>query len=393
MKRAADQREATAVGIYVHIPFCLSKCAYCDFVSFATGPASSEHRAAAFDRYVSALVREIEAAPRRPVGTIYFGGGTPTVLGPERLRRILETIAGRHSLLTAEITCEANPDTVDVTSLRAAGFNRLSIGVQSLDEDVLAVLGRTHDATSAKRAVESAREAGFDNVSVDLIFGSPGESLDSWRGTLRQAVALGPDHISAYCLTLEEGTPLARRVAAGELAGPDEDLAADMMETAHALLTQAGYEHYEISNFARPGKRCAHNVDCWNYRDYLGFGAAAHSKLDGTRFANVDDVDDYVAALRKSGATPSGTADPVSRRVWTREQTSLDKACEATILGLRTTEGIPRAHLNTLWDNAGIDIGPRLRKFESDGLLEAGERTRLTDRGIALANEVFREFV
>lgn len=374
-------RSRVAVGIYVHIPFCASKCVYCDFVSY---PGLDDLH----DAYIEALLKEIASSPELPVRTIYFGGGTPTVLPATHLARVLAALHERFDVEDgAEITCEANPESAQVrklSALRAAGFNRLSIGVQSLDDEVLRSLGRRHDAATARRAVGSAREAGFENVSIDLMYAGPGETTRSWQRTLEGAIALEPDHISAYCLTVEETTPLAARVASGSVTLSDEDTQAEMMEAAADMLTRAGYERYEISNFARSGFRCRHNVDCWSYRDYRGFGAAAHSKLAGERFANTTDVRAYIDP--SAGFAPGCCA-------WRVPLSPADEASEAAILGLRMVDGMSTPRLSAIWRDAGIDVRPRLEALAADGLIQVSSSVRMTRRGLALANSVFREFV
>lgn len=378
------------IGVYVHVPFCISKCAYCDFVSY---PGLDDLH----DSYADALATEIASAPRLRARTVYFGGGTPTVLGPERLRELLQVLHRHIDVIPgAEITCEANPDTIDgptLSELHEAGFNRLSIGVQSLDDDVLSVLGRTHGASAARQALRLARRAGFDNVNIDLIFGAPGESLDSWTRTVEETIGLGPDHLSVYALTVEDGTRLAMAIAAGTLPPPNEDVAADMMATAASMLGASGYERYEISNYAQPGRRCRHNVDCWRHHDYLGFGASAHSKIGGVRFSNHGAVDRYVSSLLGRMIGDPARLSQMPQRVWSQSLSVRDTACEATILGLRLLGGMSRDRLDELWDGAGVDVGVALDQLRADGLLEAGECVRLTDRGVALANEVFRAFV
>jgi len=368
------------LGVYVHVPFCLSKCAYCDFVSYAG-------RADSYDDYLAALLCEIETSGPARASTVYFGGGTPTLLGAGRLAELLAAIRLRFDVARdAEITCEANPDTITeglLVALREAGFNRLSVGVQSFSDEVLTMLGRSHDSATARTAVALAREH-FDNLGIDLIFGAPGESAQSWRESLAQAVDLAPDHISAYCLTVEDKTALARRIDSREVPSIDDDVAAELMEITQRELPAAGYEHYEISNFARNGKRCAHNVDCWRYADYVGFGVAAHSKLGAMRFANHTSLDRYIAAL------PGGNGP---QRVWAHSLSANDQAVEATILGLRMREGLPAKRFEEMWRLAGIEMSPALDRFSRDGLLNVGELISLTDRGLLVANEVFREFV
>ncbi len=373
-------RSNSGLGLYLHIPFCASKCAYCDFVSYPG--LERRHRA-----YVAALSSEIAAQKGRAVSSVYFGGGTPTLLPASDLAGLLDAVRERFEPVgDAEITVEANPDGADLEKLqelRLAGFNRLSLGVQSLDPAVLQTLGRRHGAGGALAAFAAARRAGFENVSIDLIYGVPAQSMESWETTLGAAIALDAEHISAYCLSLEEGTPLARRVAAGELEA-DEDLAAEMMRLTFRRLTEAGYEHYEISNFARSGRRCAHNVSCWRYEDYLGLGASAHSKLGARRSANTPDVDAYIDAVQGERGEAA---------VWSQELSPHDEASEATMLGLRMLEGVPRQRFDALWHAAGEDRGPSLLMLEERGLAECGENLRLTEEGLLFANEALSELL
>ena len=286
-----------AIGLYVHIPFCRAKCAYCDFNSYA----GLEHL---FAPYVRALAREIELAGRRhplQAQTIYLGGGTPTVLPLDLLGEVLAACRRAFQVPEgAEVTVEANPGTVDgdyLAGLLSLGINRLSLGVQSFDEGELRLLGRIHTAREAVEACHLAREVGFDNLNLDLIYGIPRQTLAGWRETLRQALDLHPDHLSLYALTLEEHTPLAQRIARGEVPAPDDDLAAEMYVLAEETLAEAGYVHYEISNWARPGRQCRHNLTYWRNQPYLGFGAGAHSYFRGVRWWNVSSPEEYIARL------------------------------------------------------------------------------------------------
>ena len=357
-------------GLYVHVPFCLTRCGYCDFNAYA----GLGHLA---DRYASALRREAAiAAPAWRgvrVDTVFFGGGTPTTLAPSTLVGILSELKERFEIAPdAEVTVEANPDTVDersLTELRQGGFTRLSIGAQSFDPTVLAALERVHGAGSVRRAFAAAGGAGFDNVNVDLIFGTLGEAMSSWRRTLGEALALGPAHVSCYALTVEPATPLGRRVAAGVSATPDPDVQAELYEAAVESLGAEGYVHYEVSNWARPGFECRHNLGYWRREAYLGLGAGAHSHRDGRRWWNVRPPMAYLEEVER-GALPTGGEE----RLGAGEAT-----LEEVFLGLRTRTGVPAA---------SVPAG-REEPYMAAGLLSRREdRFVLTDRGMFLAGEV-----
>ena len=357
-------------GLYVHIPFCLTRCGYCDFNAYA----GLDHLAAP---YVDALRHEAALTANDwkglPFASIFFGGGTPTTLSSETIGMLVNTFREGFVLSPdPEITCEANPDTVDVPSLkglRHAGVNRLSIGVQSFDPDVLASLQRIHSAESAGRAYGAARDAGFGNVNLDLIYGAEGESLDSWQGTLEEAVALRPEHLSCYALTIEPNTMLGRQVAAGIARAPDPDRQADMYELACDTLSSAGYLHYEVSNWALPGRECLHNLGYWEARPYLGLGAGAHSFRAGRRWWNLRPPHQYMETLSEHRL-------PVGGEEWIRDE---DGKLEALLLGLRLDRGVPHA-----W------VPPQLAEdLVERGLGRArGSRFALTDRGMLLASEV-----
>ncbi len=360
----------TPAGLYVHVPFCLTRCGYCDF----NAHAGLDHLKGA---YAEALRREAEVAAPAWEGTrfasVFLGGGTPTTLPAAEIGSLLRTLGDVFELdRDAEITSEANPDTVDRRSLeglRAAGVTRLSLGVQSFDVDVLAALERAHRPESVRRAYADARAAGFDDVNLDLIYGTHGESLASWRRTLDETVALRPDHVSAYALTIEPGTRLGARVAAGAVPPPDPDLQAEMFEAACDALREAGYRHYEVSNWAAPRRECRHNVGYWEGRPYLGLGAGAHSYRDGRRWWNVRPLGRYVDLVRR-GADPTGGEERLGAE---------ERELERLMLGLRLDAGVP---LGWVPEDAA-------RSHVDRGLARVtGGRLALTERGMLLASAV-----
>ena len=370
---------APPLGIYVHIPFCTGKCPYCGFNSRPAHEGEVEGYAAALEN--EAALR-LEGRPA--VDTIYFGGGTPTTVAASTLTHLLRALEAQAAVAAeAEVTVEANPESLSpdaLGELRDAGFNRISIGAQSFDAAVLAALGRRHDAARAVAAIEQTRAAGWANVSVDLIYGAPGQSQEQWRATLARVTDLGPDHISAYCLTVEPGTEFQRREAAGATVGVGEDAELEMYSTARQVLGAAGYEQYEISNFALRGKRCRHNLKYWRGEDYIGLGAGAHSSLARVRWANVSAPEQYAALLTRN-------IPPVTYVERLSERRRMD---EELILGLRTAEG---ACLNWLGERYGRDVQREYRSkvelLAGEGLaLIHGSRVALSERGMALANEV-----
>jgi len=374
-------------GLYLHIPFCRAKCSYCDFASYAL---SSE----LYAPYVEALAAEVRAVGSQwqpaELETVYIGGGTPTVVPGALLRDLLEIASRAFSLPTgAEVTVEANPGTVspgELALLRQAGVNRLSFGVQSFQAPLLRLLGRIHSAQEAVEAVRMARDAGFDNLNLDLIYGLPGQALAQWQADLDAALALAPEHLSLYALSLEPGTPLATRVSCRELPAPEADLAADMYELARRRLARAGYEHYELSNWARErGRRARHNLAYWLNMPYAGCGAAAHSWLGGQRRANVGTPQEYIGRIR-GGRHPVAEEECVSPE--------LERA-ETMILGLRLLEGVSRPGFEARF---GVDpaqlYAQAIAEGESLGLLEVKDRQiRLSERGLLLGNEVFWRFL
>jgi putative oxygen-independent coproporphyrinogen III oxidase len=379
------------LAAYVHVPFCTVRCGYCDFNTYAPGELTGP--AAATTTYRAALDREIDLAARvlreggqRSLTTIFVGGGTPTLLDGSDLVAVLRRL-GRHWSLDAlhEVTTEANPDSVTPASLRRlrdGGFTRVSFGMQSAVPHVLATLERTHDPAAVGRAVAGARAAGLD-VSLDLIYGTPGESLADWAESVRAAIALEPDHISAYALVVEAGTKLAAQVRRGVLTMPDDDDEADKYELADRLLTAAGYAWYEVSNWSRPGKECRHNLAYWRGADWWGFGPGAHSHIGGVRWWNVKHPGANADRLTQ-GASPAA-----AREILSPEQ----RYDEQVLLGVRLREGLPVASLA----GAGAHGIPAL---VADGLIEVAEadagrprRVVLTQRGRLLADTVVRRLL
>ncbi len=375
-----------SASLYVHIPFCARKCLYCDFASYV-GMESL------FEPYVRALRAQICRAAEHfmetRMPTVYFGGGTPNVLPNDLLASILDDIRRCFNVdADAEISTEANPGVSHSPtpplphSLRAAGFNRLSLGVQSLCDEELRQLGRVHTAEEAIEAFQGAREAGFENVSVDLMYGIPGQTTESWRETLGRVIDLGPEHVSLYSLTVEEGTPFHRMQCEGKLALPGNDIEATMYEDAIRTLTDAGFVHYEISNFARPGFECRHNITYWRNKPYLGFGAGATSYIDGTRATSVADVEEYIRRVEAHESAAESEEHLTGRKAMG----------ETMFLGLRMLQGVNRQDAKYA---KGIDMfGPEIERLIERGLLERTDAfLRLTHRGLFLANDVFAEFV
>lgn len=359
-----------SAGIYIHVPFCLTRCGYCDFNAYA----GLGHLA---PRYVAAMRAEADLwagswAGER-VTSIFLGGGTPTTLDPGDLAGLLDHLRARFDVEPgAEVTIEANPDTVDerrLAALLATGYGRLSMGAQSFDLRVLASLERVHSPESVRSAFAAARSAGYANVNLDLIYGANGETLASWRRTLEEAVGLRPEHISAYALTIEPATPLGRKVEAGIVPPPDPDLQADMFLLASGVLAAAGYRHYEVSNWTKPGFECRHNLGYWQRRPYLGIGAGAHSFRDGRRWWNLRPPKAYMAAV-EGGVLPIGGDERL---------TADEDRLEEVFLRLRTFEGIPASRVEP--DVAG--------RYLEEGLLARRNGDLVpTERGMLLLNEL-----
>ncbi len=365
------------LGIYVHIPFCRRKCAYCDFYSLSCPQAEQ------MDAYLTALQRQIadffSREGRRPVDTLYIGGGTPSVFGPERLTALLDTIHSHACLLpNAEVTVEVNPESVDVSlllALRVAGVNRISMGIQSSSDTQLAALGRLHDFARAKWAVAQIKALCTENLSVDLMYGLPGQTMESWQQSVEDILALRPAHISCYALKLEEGTPLHRQ----NPVLPDDDLQADMYLWLVSRLQAAGYPQYEISNFSLPGKHSRHNSRYWDLRDYIGFGCGAHSYYSGKRFSTISDLNGYLAAMEQGNSVLEAED----------ETDSPDRSQEYLMLGLRTTRGVEAGEYECLFGKAFAPCAGVLTLYQKAGYVRReGDRWYLTPQGFLVSNAI-----
>ena len=372
------------LGIYIHIPFCRSKCDYCDFYSLA----GREDR---MDDYQKALIAQItESAPLArgySVNSVYIGGGTPTWYGEKRLCELLRLINKKFKMAKdVEITMEANPDSVTEKGLRAmrrAGVNRVSLGMQSACDRELQDIHRPHTFQQVSAAVAAARKAKIKNLNLDLIFGLPGQTEDSWHETVEAALALSPEHLSCYGLTVEEGTPLAGRVARGERL-PDDDMQASLYLWTVERLAKAGYEQYEISNFAKPGCQSRHNLKYWMVREYMGFGAAAHSDFGGCRYAYVRDLEGYIRGVLDGDRLLSE-----SEMIPPRERSG-----EYLMLRLRTTLGIEEWEYRREFYMNFDPIAVRLSEYEQKGwAVRVGRRWRLTPEGFLLSNRLIGEIL
>ena len=391
------------IGLYIHIPFCETKCPYCDFNTYSKLEIL-------IPSYVSALIKEIDVwggyLGKRLVDSIFFGGGTPSYLPRGDINRILLAVRKSFNVAhNAEVTLEANPGDLNDDNLSVlldAGINRLSIGFQSLEDSLLTVLGRRHSADQAIEAFNKARNAGYDNISVDLMYGISDQSMDDWRNTLQKllSVAIPPEHVSLYCLTLEGGTPMEVQVNNGSMTRPDDDLAADMYLLAENMLRDAGYDHYEISNWSMIGKESRHNMKYWLNTPYLGVGPGAHSYLNSTRFSNIKSPREYVKLLRSQEflEMPDKQIHDVSDYMSVvYDSESIDnklEMAETMMLGLRLMKGIKDQDFVDRFAVSFFDVyQDEVRDLETMGLLEySSGYIRLTERGRLLANEVFLRF-
>jgi oxygen-independent coproporphyrinogen-3 oxidase len=385
-------------SVYLHIPFCTTKCTYCAFNTYT-------HLEALVPDFVRALAQEIALtgalSPERvQVGTVFFGGGTPSLLTAEQFAFLFEALNAAYDIVPdAEITLEANPNDLSETYLRALheiGFNRLSMGMQSAVESELKLFARRHDHAVVRRIWPEVRASGFDNVNVDLIYGIPDQTLESWRYTLEETITLAPEHLSLYALGLEDGTPLKEWVEEGRVATPDDDLAADMYDLATEMLGAAGYVQYEISNWARPGFECRHNLQYWLNEPYLGLGPGAHGWAGGVRYATELSPQRYIRALNNSVSTET-YAYP--RTPATRDEVIVereDEMGETLMMTLRLTErGVI---LDEFEARFGVDLRDHRREAIAEhvrnGLLElTPERLRLTSAGRMLSNRVLRDMI
>lgn len=389
------------MGIYIHIPFCVKKCNYCDFLSFPADEASKS-------AYMAALLKEIElygtlygtngTLGRRDITTVFFGGGTPSILESRYIASVMDCLHRYFNFSDdAEITIECNPGTLTLIKLadyKCAGINRLSLGLQSACDAELAALGRIHSYASFAESFRNARRAGFDNINIDIMSALPGQSLSSYINTLNSVIGLAPEHISAYSLIIEEGTPFYDIYAdfdnaCGYLPLPDEDTEREMYYKTDELLSAHGYHRYEISNYTVPHRECRHNLGYWHRTEYLGLGLGSSSFISNVRFKNITDLKQYIDILNSRTAELSAlTAERLTLSVE-------DAMAEFMYLGLRTADGIRKSEFARSF---GRDItsvyGKQLEKFTSEMLLyESGDIIRLTKKGIDLSNYVFADFL
>ena len=369
-----------AFSVYVHIPYCIKRCGYCDFNTYT--PHELQVGATleiVSNDYIDAVLKELESAPSDEVKTIFFGGGTPSLLPADDLGRVISAVTARNGLSSGcEITLEANPDSVSAEKLKRyieLGFNRISFGMQSSKPHVLAVLDRTHKPENVKKAVDLARAAGFASVSVDLIYGTPGESLEDWRDTVLAAFELDIDHISAYALIVESGTKLAAQIKRGDLTMPDDDLMADMYLLVDELCEARGFAWYELSNWSKPGHTCRHNIAYWENSNWWGLGPGAHSHINGKRFWNVKHPTAY---KQKIFAGESVIQDS---EILTAEQVKV----ESIMLGIRMRQGLEMSALSV----AQIHL---LEDYRENGYLEMRDNHLvLTPTGRLIADRIVRE--
>jgi oxygen-independent coproporphyrinogen-3 oxidase len=385
------------VSVYLHIPFCTSKCTYCAFNTYIKLESL-------IPDFVDALIREIEivgqSKPGQVVHTIFLGGGTPSLLTPEQLARIIATLDANFQVLPdCEISIETNPNDIHeeyALGLAGTGINRLSIGMQSAHNNELQLFARRHDNDQVAKAFHAARKAGFDNINLDLIYGIPHQTLTGWEWTLAQAIKLQAEHISLYALGLEDGTPMRDWVMAGRLPTPDDDLTADMYDMASAVLTANGYVQYEISNWAKPGYECVHNLQYWRNLPYIGVGPGAHGYADQVRYSTLLSPQEYTKRL----LNVTEPVDYVFPRTPVTDEANLvdgeGEIAETLIMGLRLTqEGIRR---NTFIERFGEDLlslrGDVIQKYVNYGLLHVDdEQVRITTEGRLLSNAIFRDLV
>lgn len=385
------------IGLYIHIPFCAKKCKYCDFISFA---GKNEK----IQEYIECLQKELVMVGKQnkqdnqegrdellEVATVYFGGGTPSFLPAEEIQKIMDTIR-EHFILKqdCEITIEINPGTASREKLltyQKAGINRLSIGLQAIQEHVLNVIGRIHDYQKFEETYQIARELGFQNINVDLMIGLPKQNVVDVEKSVEKVISLNPEHISVYSLIVEEGTKLAQEIQEECLVLPKEETERKEYWTVKKMLEEAGYVHYEISNFAKPGKESRHNTDCWSQKEYMGFGIAAHSYTDGIRYSNTEDLEKYITNIQKDKAEDNF--------IFHEKQDTEAKMKEYMLLGLRKIQGV---EISRFKEKYGINpiyyYRLELDQLVRDDLVEVDDDfIKLTKRGIDLANLVWEKFV
>lgn len=375
------------VGIYIHIPFCKQKCFYCDFVSYCD-------KTKFIDRYIDCLKKEIESKSNKNeivIDTIYIGGGTPSIIDVKLIIEVLESIKENFNVeKEAEITIEINPGTVNEEKLKLykeEGINRVSIGLQSTNNDLLKMLGRIHTYEEFLKCFNMARNIGFKNINVDLMLGLPSQTLDDINKSMKRIINLKPEHVSVYSLIVEDGTKLARDVENGKLILPEEEIERNMYWKVKQTLENNGYIHYEISNFAKKGYESKHNMNCWSQKEYLGFGASAHSYFKSMRYSNIEDIEEYIDNISKGKIEQNKKVHEI--------QTVEDSKKEYMLLGLRKIDGVNITEFkNKFVDNPIYLFKKELSRLACEKLIEIDEnRIKLTDKGLDLANIVWEEFV
>ena len=372
------------LGIYIHIPFCKRKCEYCDFISYC----NKDNLIAS---YVDALKKEINLQNIQSyIDTIYIGGGTPSYIESKYIKAIMKEIKKKNIRKNAEITIEVNPGTVTEAKLKdykECGINRLSIGLQSTKDELLRQIGRIHDYNQFLETYKLAREVGFENINVDLMIGLPNQKIMDLKESLNKIIELQPEHISVYSLIVEEGTPISKKIQSGELTLPNENEERNMYWYVKNTLELSGYNHYEISNFSKKGYESRHNMSCWNQCQYVGFGVAAHSYRDITRYSNITDIDEYIKNIQKGNLSKN--------RIIHEIQKESDTEKEYMLLGLRKIEGVKINDFKAKFVKNPIYLfRNELKKLSDENLIAVDANTiRLTPKGIDLANLVWEEFV
>lgn len=372
------------IGVYVHIPFCKQKCYYCDFVSYCNKDNMIED-------YVKAVKKEIRLQNiQSQITTIYIGGGTPSYIDSKYIKEIVEEIKKKNVAKRPEITIEVNPGTVTKEKLKdykKCGINRLSIGLQSVQNEILKEIGRIHNFEQFLETYKMAREVGFKNINVDLILGIPNQRIKDLKESLEEVINLQPEHISVYSLIVEDGTPIANKIQKGKLELPDEETERNMYWYVKNTLELNGYKHYEISNFAKKGYESKHNINCWNQKQYFGFGAAAHSYRDIARYSNTEKLEEYIRNVKSERLDRN--------RIIHEIQKEYDTEKEYMILGLRKIDGVKISEFKLKFGNNPIYLfRNELKKLSDEKLISIDEdNIRLTNRGIDLANLVWEEFI
>ncbi len=376
--------ENKEIGIYIHIPFCKKKCDYCDFISFSNKDKKIEE-------YINAIIKEIEQQKiKSKITTIYIGGGTPSYIDSKYIKEIIAEIKKKNVDSNAEITIEVNPGTITKNKLddyKEVGINRLSIGLQVTQNELLKQIGRIHDFEQFLETYEMARKFGFNNINIDLMLGLPNQRIKDLRESLEKIIELNPEHISVYSLIVEEGTPIANKIKTGELILPEEDLERNMYWYVKNTLELNGYRHYEISNFAKPGYESRHNMNCWNQKEYIGIGIAAHSYRDITRYSNTEDLSEYIKNVKNGHFERN--------RIIHEIQKEDDTKREHMILGLRQINGISISKFKEKFgENPIYTFRNELKKLTEEKLIIVDDNNiKLSNKGLDFANIVWEEFI